>query len=266
MTLLDVVVVALIQGFAEVLPLGASGHLALLSPDLAGAPAEQAAVMLAAHCGILLALTVYFWRDMAAMGLGLWKLAKGRPDMGTRLLFRLVVATLPAAAILWAAHRGGFSCHSTGIVAAAMALFGLALLLADKFGMTVRRIDHLSFVGALVIGILQVAALIPGVSRTGITITTARLMGFERAEAGRFSLLLAIPLLAGSAAVTAWSLWHDGALAYSSDLGIATVLAAAAGLLAVALMLGWVRRRSYAPFALWRIGLGLFSLAWLIWS
>jgi len=265
-TLLDVVVVALIQGFAEVLPLGASGHLALLSSALAGAPDERAAVMLAAHCGILGALALYFWRDLLAMGVGLWKLAKGRPDMGTRLFFRLVVGTLPAALLAWGIGHFGFPAGGPIVTAVAMALFGLFLLLADTLGMTVRRIDHLSFVGALVIGALQVVAVIPGVSRTGITITAARLMGFERDEAGRLSLLLAIPLLTGSVAVTAWTLWRRGALGYSGDLGVAAGLAACAGLIAAAAMLGWVRRRSYAPFALWRILLGVGALVWLIWA
>jgi len=265
-TLLDVVVVALIQGFAEVLPLGASGHLALLPSALAGAPDERAAVLLAAHGGILAALALYFWRDMLAMGNGLWKLAKGRPDAGTRLFFRLLVGTLPAAAIGWGVARLGLPAASPVAAAAAMAVFGLFLLVADNLGMTVRRVDHLSFAGAFAIGVLQAAAVVPGVSRTGITVTAARLMGFERDDAARFSLLLAIPLLSGSAALSAWTLWHRDALAYSSDLAVAAALAAIAGLIAAAAMIGWVRHRSFAPFAVWRILLGGGVLAWTVWG
>lgn len=266
MTLLDVVVVALVQGLAEVLPLGASGHLALLPSALAGAPDELAAVLLAAHGGILIALALYFWRDMGGMGLGLWKLAKGRPDAGTRLFFRLLVGTVPAAAIGWGIGRLGLPELGPIAVAAILALFGLFLLVADNLGMTVRRVDHLSFLGAFVIGLVQAVAIIPGVSRTGITITVARLMGFERDEAVRFSLLLSIPLLAGSVALSAWALWHRAALAFSSDLAVAGALAAGAGLIAAAAMIGWVRHHSFAPFALWRILLGGGVLVWTVWG
>jgi len=262
-TLLDVVVVALIQGLAEVLPLGASGHLALLPASLAGVAEDRAAVLLAAHGGIVLALALYFWRDLLSMGVGLWKLVKGRPDNGTRLFFRLLVGTVPVALAGWAIGHIELPQTGVGTAAAALLVFGGALLVADKIGMTVRRIDHLSFTGAFIIGALQVVALIPGVSRTGITVTAARVMGFERVEAARFSLLLALPLMCGSAANSAWALWQQEALTVSSDLVTTTVLAALAALIATAAMIAWIRRNSYAPFAVWRIVLGAGALAWM---
>ena len=261
-TLLDVVLVALISGLGEALPLGASAHLALL-PAMAAAADQRAAVAAAADLGIACALSVYFWRDMAAMGLGLFRLAKGRSDSGARLFFQLLIGTLPAALLgsafaHFAAHPGGRT-----MVAAAMLVFGLFLLVADRLGMTVRRIDHLGLAGTFAVGILQAAALIPGVARVGVAITAARLMGCERREAARLALLLSIPLLASSALSLVWSL--RGHLVVSADLAGAAGIAFLAALAACAFMMAWVRRNSFAPFAVWRILLGGAMLIGIFW-
>jgi len=145
-----------------------------------------------------------------------------------------------------------------------MAGFGLLLLLADRLGMTVRRLDHLSPVGAFAIGMLQALALVPGVARVGITITVARLLGYERTDSARLALLLSLPLLTWSAASLVWRL--RGVLVVSPDLGIAAAVAAAAALVAAAAMVGWVRRHSYAPFAVWRLLLGAGLLAAAFWG
>ncbi len=263
MTLLDVVLVALITGIAEVLPLGAAAHLALL-PAIAGTPAQLAAVAAAADVGIVVGLAVYFWRDLAAMAGGLWRLLKGRPDSGTRLFFLLVVATVPALLLDWALARLAPGLGGRLVAAGVMAGFGLLLLVADRMGMTVRRISHLSLVGAIAIGVLQAAALIPGVARVGLTITAARLLGYERTDSARLALLLSMPLLAWSAAGLVWRL--RGQLVVSSDLAIAAAVAAIAALAATAAMIGWVRRNSYTPFAVWRILLGAAILAGGLWG
>lgn len=259
MTLLDVVVVALVQGLAEVLPLGASGHLALL-PGLAARPEGRAALLAAAEIGIASALALYFWRDMVAMIVGVARLTKGRLDAGGRLLLLVIAGTLPALAIGWGfLELGGGSGSGTGGrvgAAAALALFGLFLLIADRLGVTVRRIEHLSWGGAAAIGLLQAAALIPGVSRTGITITAARLMGYERQDAARFSLLLAIPLVAAHAAFTMAGLSRQAPLALSADLVVAAGLAFGTALPAAAILVAWLDRHTLAPFAMWRIVLG----------
>ena len=260
MTLLDVVLVALIKGIAEVLPVAASGHLAVfdrLATDADG----RAAVAVAAELGIVVALMLYFWRDLFAMGRSAVKLAKGRMDPGGRLLLQVLAGSVPALAISWAFVRLGGGGGGLMVAASAMVAFGLFLWAADRLGVTVRRVEHLGWVGAMAIGVLQAAAAIPGVSRTGITITAARLMGFERRDAARFSLLLAIPAIAGHAGFMLWELSQRTTLILSADLGIAAALACVCAWASAALMLAWVERRSFTPFALWQVLVGGVVLA-----
>lgn len=256
MTLLDVVLVALIKGIAEVLPLGAAGHLAIVGRLAADAEA-RAAVVVAAELGIVLALMLYFWRDLFAMGRSVLKLAKGRMDPGGRLLLQVLAGSLPALALVWAfVHLGGGSATPT-VAAAAMVVFGLFLWAADRLGVTVRRVEHLGWIGAVAIGVLQAAAAIPGISRTGITVTAARLMGFERRDAARFSLLLAIPMIGGHAAHLLWQLSRQTQLIVSSDLALAAGLACVLAWVSAALMMAWLDRRGFGPFALWQVAVGV---------
>lgn len=259
MTLLDVVLVALVQGIAEVLPLGASGHLVLLG-SLAADPQARAAVIVAANLGIVLALLLYFWRDIFVMGRAVVKLAKGRMDPGGRLLLQVLLGTVPALVLSWGFAELGGGTGGRIVAASALTVFGLFLLAADRLGVTVRRIEHLGWLGAALIGILQAAAAIPGVSRTGITITAARLMGFERHDAARFSLLLAIPLMASQAAIGLIQLSHQARLILSGDLLVAAGLSFGVAWLSVAAMMAWVDRNTFAPFALWRVVVGLGAL------
>lgn len=263
MTLLDVVVVALIQGLAEVLPLDASGHLALV-PGLAARSHGRTALLVAAEAGIVAALMLYFWRDILAMAAGVVRLAKGRLDPGGRLLLLVTAGTVPALAVGWAFQHLGGATAGPAATAAAMALFGLFLLAADRLGVTVRRVEHLSWLGAAAIGLLQAAALVPGVSRTGITITAARLMGYERRDAARFSLLLAVPLVAVHAAASALALSRQSPLVLSPDLILAAGISLAAALAATAAMMAWLDRHTLAPFALWRVVVGGAALAWAL--
>lgn len=261
MTLLDVVFIALIQGLAEVLPLGAAGHLAVI-PRLVASADGRAAVVVAADVGIVAALMVYFWRDLFSMGRAVVKLTRGRVEPGAYLLLQVLIGSVPALALTWGfAQLGGGSASPT-TAAAALVVFGLFLLVADRIGVTVRRVEHLGWLGAAIIGVLQAAAAIPGVSRTGITITAARLMGFERQDAARFSLLLGIPLIAGQAGLIVWQLSHKAPLIFSTDLMLAAGLAFVAALLAVAAMMAWLDRHTFTPFALWRIVLGLGVIGW----
>ncbi|TAN64317.1 MAG: undecaprenyl-diphosphate phosphatase [Magnetospirillum sp.] len=264
MTLLDVLIVALIQGLGEVLPLGASGHLAVL-PALAASPEGRAALSGAAHVGTLLALMIYFWREVGAMGLGVWRLAKGKPDGGSRLFLHVAVGTVPAAAAGWFLIDRVAGFGGPVLTAVLVLAGGLLLLACDKLGVTVRRIEHMSFVGSFGLGLLQVLALIPGVSRTGITITVSRLLGWERQAAARFSLLLAMPLILGHGGRTFWAVSQHTRLILSADLMIAAAAAGLASLAAVAVMMAWVERRTFFLFALARIAFGTVALGLALW-
>ncbi|CAA7627550.1 undecaprenyl-diphosphate phosphatase [Magnetospirillum sp. SS-4] len=264
MTLFDVLLIALIQGLGEALPLGASGHLAAL-PMLAGTPEGRAALSVAAHVGILLALAVYFWRDVGGMAAGIWRLLKGKPDSGSRLFLHVLAGTVPAAVAGWYLIDRAAGLIGPVTVSALILGGGVLLLACDKLGVTVRRIEHMGFASSTGLGLLQIAALIPGVSRTGAVITMARLLGWERQAAARFSLLLAMPLILGHAGFTFWTLSRRTEVILSADLAIAAAAAGAVSLLAVAGMMAWVERRSFAPLAVLRILFGLGALVWALW-
>jgi len=265
LTLLDVLVIALIQGLGEVLPLGTSGLLTSPS-DLTGTDSARAAASVAIHLGILLALLLYFWRDVLAMGRGLWRLAKGKPDPGSRLMLHVAAGSIPFALVAGVLATPAATLVGPVGAASLILLGGLLLLACDRLGVTVHRIEHLTLPQAAGLGLTQVLALVPGVSRTGITISVARLLGWERGEAARFSLLLAIPLNLGAALFDLWRLLRQAQPILSGDLQLAALASGIIALIGIAVMMAWVGRHSYAPFALARIGLGIIAVLTALWT
>lgn len=255
MTLLDVVVVALIQGIAETWPLGADGHLALfLTADIP--PRSLAAVLAASHAGLAAGLALCLWRDIASMVLGIARMTKGKLDPGGQLLINVAVGTMPALAAggLLFSLGGGLSGLTAGAIM--LVVLGLVLLAADRLGVTVRRVEHMGWTSAAAIGIVQAVTWLPGVSRTGITIAAARLMGYERQAAARFSLLLAIPLSVAQATFIMVTLGRDVDLVMSADLALAAGIAGLSSFIAACLLMAWLNRRGFTPFALWQMALG----------
>lgn len=263
MALYHIAILALVQGLTEFLPISSSGHLVLTSQVL-GLPDQGLAIDIAVHVGTLLAVVLYFWRDMWLMAGGLVRLATGRGGPGARLALYILAATLPVCvAGFFARDFVAPAARDIEVVAWATIGFGLLLWAADRFGMTVRRIDHLSLGNAIFIGLSQVVALIPGASRSGITMTAGRMLGMERAEAARFSLLLSIPTIIGAATLVGADLWRAGQLALGQDALLAAVLAFFAGLASIAVMIRWLERASFAPFVAYRLLLGAALLYWI---
>ncbi|MGE4279846.1 MAG: undecaprenyl-diphosphate phosphatase [Magnetospirillum sp.] len=255
MTYLDIVLIAVIQALAGVLPLSASGHFALFT-GLAGDPMAFAAVSVAAHLGMGLGLALWLWRDVWAMAVGIGRMVKGKSDPGGRLFLALLAASLPAGLLgFWILSELTLP-HGQLLAAACLLGFGVLLALADRWGVTVRRIEHQGMLGAVLFGLLQLLALVPGVSRTGIVVTAARLVGYERRDAARLALLLGVPALLGLGAFKLWQLSSQTVLIFSGDLLLATLLAAFMAWLAAGLMLSWLGRHTFQPFYVWRIMLG----------
>lgn len=263
MTIEQLIVLAVVQGITEFLPISSSGHL-ILVPFLSGESDQGPLIDVAVHVGTLGAVMLYLWRDIGRILAGLGRVLRGRGDPGARLAFQLVIATLPLVAAGYAASRYlGDALRSVEVIAWATLGFGVLLWLVDRAGMTVRRIEHLSYGGALFIGFSQVLALIPGTSRSGITMTAARLLGFERSEAARFSMLLAIPAIVAAGSLAGYDLYKAGDARLTADAFIAGGLALVTALVAIAAMMGWLRRASFLPFVLYRIGLGGGLLVWI---
>jgi undecaprenyl-diphosphatase len=258
----DLIILTLVEGVADVLPIDPAAHALLLS-RLTGWQAGAGGP--AVHLGAALALLVFLWRDVALIGQGLWRLKRLRVDGGARLLAKLLFAALPwlAAAVL----LGGVPVASLGDLPQVGLLTLVAALLmglVDRMCMTVNRIEHLSGLSAALIGVVQALALIPGTGRVGLAITVARLLGLERPAAYRFVLLSNVPLMAWSGLHAVGGLVTAGRLPANSDL-LAAGVSFLAVLAAVSLAMAWIEKAGLLPFVVYRLllGGGLVALAFV---
>jgi undecaprenyl-diphosphatase len=208
MPVLHVVVLALVQGITEFLPVSSSGHLALV-PFYTGWPDQGLIIDVAVHVGTLGAVVLYFWRDIIAMLRGLLMVARGRIDPYAKLSGLIMLATVPVFAAGYGLnYYGTDGLRSLNVIAWTTLVFGIVLWIADKVGMTLRRVEHMGISDAAIIGFAQVLALVPGTSRSGITITAARILGMERGDAARFSMLLSIPAIIGAGTLAGLDLYQ----------------------------------------------------------
>ena len=258
----QIAVLALIQGLTEFLPVSSSGHLLLPSLWL-GWPDQGLAFDVAFHSGTLLAVMAYFRRD-------LWRMAVTGLRFGPlhsegRLFWLLLLATVPVG-LTGLLLRDVVAAHArtVSVVAYASIGFGLLLSAADLAGRRDRGVADIGWKTALLIGLAQCLALIPGASRSGVTMTAALLCRLDRESAARFSFLLAVPVMLASGALEALDL----ALQPPSDrqllsLAFGTVLAALVAWLSIDWFLRWIARVSFQPFVIYRIALGLAMLLFL---
>ncbi|MYE02322.1 MAG: undecaprenyl-diphosphate phosphatase [Alphaproteobacteria bacterium] len=270
MPLFLVVLLALVQGITEFLPVSSSAHLVLVHAAFGEHRPEEAAALVldvAVHLGTLGAVLAYFRRDVARLvrtGLaGLAGLAGPRQE-GWALGWMVVAAAVPvAAAGALFKDTVAAEARSVEVVAWTTLVFGLVLWAADRRGSRTMRLDSLRLPHALAIGAAQILALVPGVSRSGITMTAALALGFERAEAARFSLLLSIPVILGAGLWTLRDLVRMDDPSIAAAAGLAALLAFAAALAAIAAMMRWLARASFTPFVIYRVLLGGLLLAWV---
>jgi len=262
MNFVQIAVLALIQGTTEFLPISSSGHL-ILVPVLTGWPDQGVVTDMVTHLGTLLAVIVYFWNDTRAMGRGFGDMLQRRAATGdSRLLVNVLIGTVPiivAGVIMKATHLDDYI-RSTVLVACNAIVFGVLLYVFDAFGLARRTVADMNWKTSLIIGCAQALSLSPGTSRSGITMTAARGLGFVRPEAARFSFLLSIPAngaasvlviadAIGSGGTITGAVIFTGVLTFFVALGTITVL------------MRMVRHVSFLPFAIYRVVLGLVLLA-----
>lgn len=271
MPFLDIIILALIQGITEFLPVSSSGHLAL-AHNIMGEGAQQnwnkrIILDVAVHVGTLFSVLVYFHKDIQAMICGLLHACTGRFDHnGTKLSLYIIIGSIPVILAGLALHMLEPSwLLATEIVAWTTLIFGILLWIADKKSPATRTLEDLTLKDAILIGLSQTLALIPGTSRSGITMTTARFLGFTRAECAHYSLLLGIVAISGAGTIGGLSALKEESITLGTDILLSASLSFIAGLIAIALMMNWLRRASFTPFAIYRIILGLGLLA-LIYS
>lgn len=260
MSLLHIALLSVIQGITEFLPISSSGHL-ILVPELTHADDQGLLIDVAVHVGTLGAVMLYFWRDLARIGVGVGQLARGKMTEAGRLALMLVVSTIPVLLVgLVAKEFIGANLRSVEVIAWTTIGFAVLLYVADKTGITVKRVEHVGVRHAILIGLAQVLALVPGTSRSGITITAARVLGYERAEAARYSMLMSIPVIIGAGALLGADLVATGNWAIGRDAIAAIALSFLAALVSIAVLMRWLRRSDFAPFVIYRIGLGAVLL------
>lgn len=261
MPFLHLVVLAVVQGVTEFLPISSSGHLALV-PVFTGWADQGLLMDVAVHVGTLGAVVIYFGRDILGIIAGILNVMRGRSDPKAILAFYIIIATLPvigAGYLLNEYYPQGF--RSITVIGWTTLGFGLFLALTDWMGMTLRRLEHIRLLDAVIIGLFQILALIPGTSRSGITISMARLLGFERQDAARFSMLLSIPAILGAGTLKGLELYKSGNAEVTTEAVMAGGMAFITALIAIAVMMAWLRRSTFAPFVLYRVALGVVLLA-----
>ena len=260
MTLLQIVTLAIIQGITEFLPVSSSGHLAL-TPILLNWQDQGLALDVAVHVGTLGAVIVYLWRDIWQITCGLCRLPTGRIDDGARLAWLVIVASMPVIIVgLLVKTFLGDTMRTPLIIGWAFIGFGILLYVSDRVGLTIKRIPHMTVGAAFLIGIAQAFAIIPGASRAGTTITMARMLGFERRDAARFSMLISIPAILGAGVLLGKDVLESGDTVLQANVILAAAFAFVTALVAIVAMMYWLRRQSYTPFVFYRIVLGIIIL------
>jgi undecaprenyl-diphosphatase len=272
--ILHAIVLGVVQGFSEFLPISSSGHL-LLVPwlfewnDLED-PSVKKTFDVALHLGTLVAVVAYFWKDLTVYvraGLRLLVTRERPASPDARLAWLLVLATVPAAAV-GALFENAIDerLGTPTIIAVSLILFGLLLGWADRLPGR-RKIDEFGTRDALFVGSAQVLALNPGTSRSGITITGARMRGFNRDSAARISFLMSIPVISGAVVFKFASAISDGSITGEliAPMIVGIVTSAIAGWIAVWGTIRLVRTHSFMPFVIYRVALGVFMLV-LIWT
>ncbi len=254
-----IVLIALIQGITEFLPVSSSGHLVLL-PALTGLEDQGQLIDVAAHIGTLGAVTLYFWRDC-------WQVLCGMLGFGSeaarnrRLGWLLILASLPVmgAGIVLELWQPAIL-RLAVTVAVANILFAFWLLRADQ-GSADKSLSDITLGDALRIGLAQILALIPGASRSGVTMTMGRQLGYDRLSVARFSLLLSIPVILAAGAVKSVSLIKTPDLIITNDVLLVMVLSFVTALIAIKMMMGWLARADFRIFVVYRLVLGAGLLA-----
>lgn len=264
MPLFHLVLVALIQGITEFLPVSSSGHLILL-PALTGMEDQGQAIDVAVHIGTLGAVVLYFWADVRDAIGGIPRAVSGRFDTtGARLVGLLAIATVPVILFGLFLKLTGLddAMRSAAVIGWSMLLFGILLWWADRVGDAGKTDVHWTFPDAIKLGLWQAVALIPGTSRSGICITGARFLGYDRHGAAKIAMLMSIPTILASGTLLGLEVAADANGALARDMGLAAVMAFVSALGALALMMRLLQSISFTPYVVYRVILGVGLLVW----
>lgn len=261
MQLIEAIILGLVQGLTEFLPISSSAHLRILGEFLPSATDPGASFTAITQIGTELAVLVYFWGTIVRI-ISRWaqslagKVPRNDPDV--RMGWLIIIGTLPIGALGFLFQdviRGTF--RNLWIVAFVMIFFGLLLGAADRYGKRQRELKDLTYPHGLALGVAQSLALIPGVSRSGATTTLGLALGYKRPAAAEYAFLLAVPAVFGSGLYELMqSLEEPGGPYTLVETGVATVVAFGVGLAVIAFLMQYLKRGSFMPFVIYRLALG----------
>ncbi len=265
MTWLQVVVLAIVQGLTEFLPISSSGHLVLV-PAFFDWIDQGLAFDVAVHFGSLVAVCIFFRNDIVGLLKGGLQVARLKThSLESRMALAIGIGTAPVAVTgLLFADWIEANLRSPAIIVFTLAGYGVLMAVADRFGRRDRDISMVRLSDALVIGCAQALALVPGTSRSGVTITAARLLGFERQNAARFSFVLSTPVILLATLHETWELLTGDTAVPWLQLGVGAAVAAIVAYLSIEFFMRFVRRIGLLPFAAYRLALAAVILYVLV--
>ena len=254
---------AIIQGITEFLPVSSSGHLVVVSQIFAQSD-HTLDLDISVHFGTLLAVILYYRKDVSALFSGFLDMFKLELDTVNAKLFRLLItATIPVILVGYILKASGVSntLRSMELVGLTMIVFGFILLYADKYGQKHRDQSSWTHNDAIIMGLWQCLALVPGTSRSGATITSGLILGFSRESSTNLSMLMSIPTILASSTLLIIDLANKNIS--ETDLNLfflATLLSFLSALAALSLLIRFIRNKNFTPFVIYRVIVGLLIL------
>ncbi len=268
MIIYHIILLAVIQGLTEFLPVSSSAHLGLFhcfTDHCAHWDVDNLTMDIAVHVGTLFAVLLYFWRDVVRMLMGVRDMGTGKfSSDNSKLTLYVIIGSVPVII-------AGFVLNifepdwlkTLYVIAWSSIVFGIILWWSDRKENSTREVKDLTFKDVIIIGLAQMLALIPGTSRSGITMTAGRMLGFSRKESARYSMLLAMVAISGAGTLMGLSLLDGGNLDLGTDAAIAVIFSFVSGFGALVLMMKFLERYSFTPFVIYRVALGVILLSLL---
>ena len=258
----EAVVLGVVQGLTEFLPISSSAHILVLS-QLLGWEDPGAAFTAVTQIGTELAVIVFFWRDIVRI-VGTWARSLVNRDLRSnidaRMGWYIIIGTIPIAVLgLAFSSQIETAARNLWLVAFTLIVFGLILGFADRIGSKIRTLAALSGKDGIILGFGQALALIPGVSRSGATISVGLFLGYTREAAARYAFLLAVPAVLASGLYETTKIGSDSSVTWGPTI-LATIIAFFVGLVVIAWVLRWVSTRSYTPFVIYRVVVGVLIM------
>ncbi|HVL61444.1 MAG TPA: undecaprenyl-diphosphate phosphatase [Microbacterium sp.] len=260
MQLLEAIILGLVQGLTEFLPISSSAHLRILGEFLPGAEDPGAAFTAITQIGTEAAVVLFFWRDIVRIVSHWFRALFGkipRNDPDAKIGWLIIIGSIPIVVLgLLFQDQIETTFRSLWLIAATLIVFGILLGVADWVGAKRRRMTDLTVPHGILYGLAQALALIPGVSRSGGTITMGLFLGYERGAAARYAFLLAIPAVFGSGFYQLFKSLDEPSVYTLGETAIATVVAFFVALGVIAFLMSWISKHSFLPFVIYRLLLG----------